>query len=1503
MADELKIKITAEDGASKTFKTISSSATTMGDALEKAGAEGTKGLDQLDKAAASNAKSMERAKAEATAIGAVLGTLAAVTMKAGQANRDQERSIATIGKLYGDAAQEMLAYSERIQDTTRYSNDAARQAEIIFATLSNNYGVTTAQLDTLLTRTTDLAAAHGRSLEETAQMVQNALRGEAEYIEAVGVTLNDNYVAAQAAARGIEGWTTSMSDAEKAAFRYTLLMEQTNNLQGTAAEQAANAGGKFRQFANEMQDSVAAVGSFLGPVGDLAAELAPVAIAAPLAGAGISRMATALKGSASAAAIGRTALAGLSAVVSPLGLALTGIVAVGGFVAKSWMDQKQKAQEYKVSLAELGDVIELVRRKGDQGLATLGQSYEQTITSLSDRMNDLNKKARDAAGDFEDFEYRRLTELMGQGVPQSQALSQIQDEWAQLTAGVELSVDQITGLSDKAAQALSNPDINAEGYLIWSNAMLSTATTAEDLEAAVAAIDARPLTDFATQATKAEVAAKALGASVKDIKLDDLRISGKFDIVDDLQKVDTALTNLKKSWTGLNDAQKATLTQDLLPEEQAAVYDRLAASQHVSTETAKLYADAQERINETVAAGSIDNKALLSDLEAIRQQRAVNIAAGMNETEANELAAQAVISLSANLGEYTLALTTAQQAQIDFTTSGANVLEFFRRVQAGTQMGLQADLSRPVAEAERMVASLAAGLDVSGKALDSVLATFSRIDALGDRSSNAASIAESMIGNADELGALPKLMDDIAAGTSRATLSQQDYVQAMGAGRAIIASNVQVQDLLTSVRAKQLPYLAAQQVAYENNIAALERMSAADQRRVLMLQDTNVQQGLAAAGALQLQSTYTNLTSAQVDQLATQALLNPEIAESLELYKALRVNADGYYEVLTGSGWVASNIEAVTDAVSHQGEMAQAAAGSWEAWKAEAAAAGMTAEELEKNLEGLKGTLIEVSGLGDSLAGIGMMGLGSESTGLAGNLIQSGAALESAYRVIVSNTEGIKGQFQSLYDWGEKLIGEQGVWARIDDLQGLELLKPGQYEEAQAAFTTIAAVNEQVANSIDAIQVGLAPVLADAAEKQAAYIEQLRGMGEAQQLATLGWMDSAESARAFSLATLAADAAAGKFGETGMEMANQAILAAANMDPVIAKMLESIGLIKEVDGDYVVQFDAVDNASDTIGDLNNSLKIFTLLAMGVPPAVIKAEVQGKGDVDDLYDSLLGIPPEKQVTVKVQMDMQAAMGPTLDPGGMQSALGAQTSSLTVPVTASVTSLDTTAIDGLGETKITVSANTDAATQAIGEVQSAIDALPKDTPIAVTASTSDAVSSINAVTETIALVPKSTEVTVSALTGDAVANINAVISALDSVYSKTVVLDVVTQYTTIGSPSAGARGVARHGGVPGYAMGGVLFEAGEAGPEMAHFAGGGTALIPDHGLYVAPPHTYIEPANSVATKLSPGTDGPLVNIEQLIVGAGATPADADAIAREIITRLERALEHRLRGGGLA
>lgn len=79
---------------------------------------------------------------------------------------------------------------------------------------------------------------------------------------------------------------------------------------------------------------------------------------------------------------------------------------------------------------------------------------------------------------------------------------------------------------------------------------------------------------------------------------------------------------------------------------------------------------------------------------------------------------------------------------------------------------------------------------------------------------------------------------------------------------------------------------------------------------------------------------------------------------------------------------------------------------------------------------------------------------------------------------------------------------------------------------------------------------------------------------------------------------------------------------------------------------------------------------------------------------------------------------------------------------------------------------------------------------------------------------------------------------------TVNDKYMTIYATTVYSSIGTPGLGLR----HGGIAGYAHGGIPVELAEAGSELLHFAGGGTMPIYNHGYYTVPPMTYVSPANT-------------------------------------------------------
>jgi hypothetical protein len=156
---------------------------------------------------------------------------------------------------------------------------------------------------------------------------------------------------------------------------------------------------------------------------------------------------------------------------------------------------------------------------------------------------------------------------------------------------------------------------------------------------------------------------------------------------------------------------------------------------------------------------------------------------------------------------------------------------------------------------------------------------------------------------------------------------------------------------------------------------------------------------------------------------------------------------------------------------------------------------------------------------------------------------------------------------------------------------------------------------------------------------------------------------------------------------------------------------------------------------------------------------------------------------------------------------------------------------------------------------GTAQSDIDALVRTaydadrTKVSMTASadvTQTEVGIYNAQTQANILGNISVSATLGA-EDNASGKIGEVQSAIDALPDgKTITIDVVTQYSTIGTPSNAVSGSPRmFGGVAGYAGGGTVIRAGEVAPEWIDHPGGGMRAMTD-GLYAVPRGSYVNTA---------------------------------------------------------
>jgi len=283
---------------------------------------------------------------------------------------------------------------------------------------------------------------------------------------------------------------------------------------------------------------------------------------------------------------------------------------------------------------------------------------------------------------------------------------------------------------------------------------------------------------------------------------------------------------------------------------------------------------------------------------------------------------------------------------------------------------------------------------------------------------------------------------------------------------------------------------------------------------------------------------------------------------------------------------------------------------------------------------------------------------------------------------------------------------------------------------------------------------------------------------------------------------------------------------------------------------------------------------------GVPPVPLQSQWDPIPPPD--------LPTIDPVTIPVQYEFATAADadPLRSPTGIDGPFSAGGDGIRIPVTVEVIGAEQVEtlksdIDGLEDKTVTIMGD---ATVALGAVSNVNEAAINDKTLTIMGDATLALGAVNNVNgagiddKTLTIFGDAT------LAFAAIENVNNT-----PVNDKTMTISVVTQYSTVGSPPSGIS-VARHGGIPAYASGGVVFRGGEAGLELAHFAGGGIAPLPWDGLYMAPAGTRIEPHNSVVTKLQPGGVGGytvVVNVNAPVFGIDDLEAKiGGAIARSMV-----------------
>lgn len=286
--------------------------------------------------------------------------------------------------------------------------------------------------------------------------------------------------------------------------------------------------------------------------------------------------------------------------------------------------------------------------------------------------------------------------------------------------------------------------------------------------------------------------------------------------------------------------------------------------------------------------------------------------------------------------------------------------------------------------------------------------------------------------------------------------------------------------------------------------------------------------------------------------------------------------------------------------------------------------------------------LYEITGYGDPLSQWNLSGNATAMSLLAMNAQQAATALDTTFRVVVSNTNAIASQADAVLQWADALIGAAGEQGKIDDLLNDGLITQQQYNEAQAAYNEIAQSNADIQNYVLKIQAMQAPLIAEQTSLLEDQLEQISMLPAQQQLVALGWMDSATAAKAMEFQTLAVAAATGKLGENGDKVFANMIAGAAAVDPALSAVLQDMGLISVgADGTITVHLSGVTEGMSEIDRLTVAMvNMLDLMDDGELNMSVSFDTLGLDDprkkLEDIRDITLDVNG-KPVIIPVGID--------------------------------------------------------------------------------------------------------------------------------------------------------------------------------------------------------------------------------------------------------------------------
>jgi hypothetical protein len=211
--------------------------------------------------------------------GATMAMLAGFARFSVEAIKDAsnlEQSLGGVESVYKEFAGQMVAQSEMAATKVGLSMEQYQRVGVLTGTLLKNAGIPMKELatqtDILVTLAADLAATFGGTVEEAANAMNAALRGEFEPIRRFGIALSQAQIIEKALTMTQKESATELTKREKVLATQALLLKQGADASGQFARESDTLANRQQVLAAKFENLSANLGEKFLPIAEVLAE-------------------------------------------------------------------------------------------------------------------------------------------------------------------------------------------------------------------------------------------------------------------------------------------------------------------------------------------------------------------------------------------------------------------------------------------------------------------------------------------------------------------------------------------------------------------------------------------------------------------------------------------------------------------------------------------------------------------------------------------------------------------------------------------------------------------------------------------------------------------------------------------------------------------------------------------------------------------------------------------------------------------------------------------------------------------------------------------------------------------------------------------------------------------------------------------------------------------------------------------------------------------------------